>query len=80
MRRNQGYIITHSFRYNAKMELVLAETETTHGTKYVTWECIDGNNYFWGHYFTDKRKAMIDFAVRLAGEFGTEIEVLDAEL
>lgn len=80
MRNNQGYLITHSFRYARNMELVLGETETSYGTSYVTWECKDGNNYFWGHYFTDRSKAMIDFAIRLAGEFGTEIEVLDTEL
>lgn len=80
MRKNGDYIITHSFRYSERMELVLGELETTHGTIYVTWECKDGSNYFWGHYNTNKRQAIIDFAIRLAGEFGTEIEVLDTEL
>lgn len=37
---------------------------------YVTWACRDGDNYFWGHYFSEPMEAKKD----LLGRAGKELE------
>ncbi len=37
---------------------------------YVTWACKGGNNYYWGHYFSDPLEAKKD----LLGRAGEELE------
>ncbi|MDE7170287.1 MAG: hypothetical protein K2O11_00185, partial [Oscillospiraceae bacterium] len=50
-RINEGYVITDSIH--------VGETEFVFGKldgkipMYVTWACKGGNNYYWGHYFSD---------------------------
>lgn len=50
VRINQGYVITDSIHIG-KAEFVIGEMSNT-PAPFVTWECKDGNNYFWGHYLT----------------------------
>ena len=67
-RINEGYVITDSIH--------VGETEFVFGTldgkipMYVTWACKGGNNYFWGHYFSDPMEAKKD----LLGRAGEELE------
>ena len=37
-------------------------------SQYVTWECSNGNNYFWGHYFSDRSEALRDMYSRAEAE------------
>lgn len=50
-----GYIITQSIKVKDS-EFVLGE----HPKKdmYVTWRCKDGDNYFWGHYTSNRYEAL----------------------
>ena len=52
-----GYIITQSIKVKDS-EFVLGE----HPKKdmYVTWRCKDGDNYFWGHYTSNRYEALKD--------------------
>ena len=52
VRINQGYVITDSIHIG-KAEFVIGEMSNT-PAPFVTWECKDGNNYFWGHYLTTR--------------------------
>ena len=64
-RINEGYIITDSIQ--------VGETEFVFGKlnskipMYVTWVCKGGDNYYWGHYFSDPLEAKQDLLDR-AGE------------
>ena len=61
-RINEGYIITDSIQ--------VGETEFVFGKldnkipMYVTWACKGGDNYYWGHYFTDPLEAKQDLLDR----------------
>ncbi len=46
-------------------EIVIAHCPQNKCTPYVTWECSNGNNYYWGHYCTTKKGAMKDFTERI---------------
>ena len=67
-RINEGYVITDSIH--------VGETEFVFGKlegkipMYVTWACKGGNNYYWGHYFSDPMEAKKD----LLGRAGEELE------
>ncbi len=64
-RINEGYVITDSIH--------VGETEFVFGKldskipMYVTWACKGGDNYYWGHYFSDPMEAKRDLLAR-AGE------------
>ncbi len=64
-RINVGYVITDSIH--------IGETEFVFGKldskipMYVTWACKGGDNYYWGHYFSDPMEAKKDLLAR-AGE------------
>ena len=60
-----GYIITQSIRVKDS-EFVLGE----HPKKdmYVTWRCKDGDNYFWGHYTSNRYEALKDLCQRAEKE------------
>ena len=45
-RKNEGFIITNSITIG-ESEIVLGVHETS-PDMFVTWECKDKNNYFWG--------------------------------
>ena len=61
-RMNAGYEIINSITVG-KSEIVLGYNENA-SSKYVTWQCTNGDNYFWGHYIDDKLKAQRDFLER----------------
>lgn len=65
MRVNAGYTITQSIHIGTT-EFVLGESSTD-PARFVTWACKDGDNYFWGHYITDRLAALRDLLDR-AGE------------
>lgn len=65
-RRNAGYTITDSIHIG-KAEFVIGEHPKA-PSPYVTWECSDGSNYFWGHYFTDRRSAEKNLIERAQAE------------
>ena len=65
MRTNAGYTITESIHIG-NTEFVLGESSTD-PARFVTWACKDGDNYFWGHYITDRLAALRDLLDR-AGE------------
>ncbi len=60
-----GYIITQSIKVKDS-EFVLGE----HPKKdmYVTWRCKDGDNYFWGHYTSNRYEALKDLCQRAEKE------------
>ncbi len=64
-RINEGYVITDSIH--------IGETEFVFGKldskipMYVTWACKGGDNYYWGHYFSNPMEAKRDLLAR-AGE------------
>jgi hypothetical protein len=65
-RINAGYEIIKSFPVG-NTEFVLGENIHDRA-RYVTWECTGGNNYYWGHYFTDKDAATKDLYDRVEAE------------
>lgn len=67
-RINAGYTITDSLHIG-KAEFVIGENPAA-PAPFVTWECKDGNNYFWGHYLTDRMAAEQDLLERA----GLELE------
>lgn len=73
MRENAGYIITQAIQIG-NVEFVLGEN-TQDRARYVTWECKDGNNYYWGHYTTDKLAALRDLLDRA----GIELTILETK-
>ena len=58
MRTNAGYTITDSVHIG-KAEFVIGEMPNA-PAPFVTWECKNGNNYFWGHYFSTRQAAERD--------------------
>jgi molybdopterin-guanine dinucleotide biosynthesis protein A len=60
-----GYIITQSIKVKDS-EFVLGE----HPKKdmYVIWRCKDGDNYFWGHYTSNRYEALRDLCQRAERE------------
>ena len=65
-RINAGYEIIKSLSVG-KTEFVLG-VNIHDRARYVTWECTGGNNYYWGHYFTDKDAATKDLYDRVEAE------------
>lgn len=76
-RENAGFKITGSFRTHTYAdgrteEIVFGERGVSierDPTPYVTWLCIGGDSYAWGHYFRDKDDAVDDFQKRVARGF-----------
>lgn len=69
LRMNAGYIITDSIHVG-NTEFVLGVSSST-PTIYVTWECKNNNNYFWGHYTENCLEAKKDLLKRA----GHELEI-----
>ena len=65
-RQNAGYIITDTIHIG-DTEFVLGEHPKA-AAPYVTWECAGNGNYFWGHYFMDKKTAVRDLIERAEKE------------
>jgi hypothetical protein len=65
-RINAGYEIIRSFPVG-DTEFVLGRNVYA-PSQFVTWECSNGNNYFWGHYCPNKYDALKDLCERVAQE------------
>ncbi len=61
-RTNEGYIITNQITIG-KTEIVLGVHQSA-ANKFVTWECKNNTDYYWGHYFNDMLSAQKDFLKR----------------
>ena len=64
-RINEGHVITDSIQIG-ETEFVLGKLDNKI-PMYVTWACKGGDNYYWGHYFSDPLDAKKDLLDR-AGE------------
>jgi hypothetical protein len=60
-----GYVITQSVKVN-NAEFVLGEHPIT--GMCATWQCKNGDNYFWGHYYPNKYDALKDLCKRVSQE------------
>ena len=79
-RTNQGYTIiaTISLPYE---EYVLGEKQTQNSEpKYVTWCCINGTDYYHGHYIDDKNVALRDLYERVNREIAYRIDRLNEKI
>lgn len=72
-RINAGYIITDSI-FIGDSEFVIGANGTSLGTMYVTWQCKDGDNYFWGHYLSDRKAAEKDLLDRAGNELRLQMQ------
>ena len=61
-RKNAGYTIVQSLKIG-NTEFVIGHHPTA-PSPYVTWECTNGDNYFWGHYFKERHDADRDLLAR----------------
>lgn len=68
--RNAGYTIRKYEMYrteeNGDNYVVLAENEKT--GMWATWDCTNGDYFYWGHYFDSKMEATKDYYTRLASK------------
>ena len=71
-RINQGYVITDSILVG-EMEFVFGQMESN-PSMYVTWACKGGDNYYWGHYFSDLLEAKKDLLGRASEELEYQME------
>lgn len=71
-RINQGYTISDSVQVG-EMEFVLGKNSSA-PAMYVTWACKGGDNYFWGHYFSDPLEAKKDLLGRANEELEYQME------
>lgn len=69
-RTNAGYTITDSI-FIGKAEFVIGHNPSF-STPYVTWECKDGDNYFWGHYLTERKAPERDLLERAQTELSLQ--------
>lgn len=63
-RMNEDWEIVGSIPLRDGFEVVLAHNQKNRCTPWVTWECKDGNNYYWGHYFRERDNAVDDLIKR----------------
>lgn len=75
--KNAGYTIRLSTMYreqeNGDNYIVLAENENT--GMWCTWECTNGTDFYWGHYFDSRTEAYRDYYTRLASKYDTPFEL-----
>ncbi len=64
LRTNENYTIIWAIRLNDTTEVVLGILKNEKYTMYVTWECKNGDHYYWGHYFDNPEKAEEDLLNR----------------
>lgn len=65
IRVNEGYRILEAVRIDTSLEVVMGQLETSHGMHYVTWRCTNGNNYYYGHYFSNYDECRRDLFKRV---------------
>ena len=61
-RENAGYVIANAITIGDS-EIVLG-VHKTRPNMFVTWECTNKNNYYWGHYSSTLLSAQRDFCER----------------
>ena len=66
VRMNAGYIILSSICFE-NVEFVMGVNATA-PSKFVTWECKNGTDYYWGHYMNDELLAIKDLLERAGRE------------
>ena len=66
IRTNAGFVITNAIPVGNK-EIVLG-VNMKNPQSFVTWQCKDGTDYYWGHYTDDLIKATRDLCQRVIGE------------
>ena len=71
-RINEGYVITDSIHVG-ETEFVLGKMDSK-PPMYVTWACKGGDNYYWGHYFSDPLDAKKDLLDRAVEEVEYQME------
>lgn len=75
--KNAGYTIRLYAMYreqeNGDNYIVLAENEKT--GMWCTWECTNGTDFYWGHYFDSRIAAIRDYYRRLYEKHDTPWEV-----
>lgn len=62
IRTNGNFIIVNAITIG-NVEIVLAKHKTL-ANRYITWECKDKYDFFWGHSFTTLQSAQKDFFKR----------------
>ena len=72
-RKNGEYTIIQSIMIGGA-EFVMGHNPKA-CTPYVTWECKDGNNYFWGHYIMDRHNAERDLLERATLELDRQDQI-----
>ena len=77
-RINADYIITDSVHIG-KTEFVLGENPKA-PAPFVTWECKDGDNYFWGHYMDSRKAAEKDLLERAGHELEIQQQRMEKQL
>lgn len=74
--RNQSYVLMNYETYNATagedLHIVLMRNEKT--GMYVTWECRNSDDFFWGHYFNSFVEAKLDYHKRLAENYERRLD------
>ena len=66
VRSNAGYEIVRSLRIDSTHEIVIGLNPDA-PSKYVVWDCINGENYHTGFYCLNFRQALRDMADRIIG-------------
>lgn len=80
LRTNQGYTIIASVTLPNE-EYVLGEKQNAiSDTKYVTWCCVNGTDFYYGHYIDDKDQASKDMYERAQKEIEYRISQLDRKI
>ena len=72
MKENAGYAIKMEEKFDCTNGIAFGQTPCKYneeGYMYVTWMFSGEGDYFWGHYFTTKKKALKDYHERLAKEY-----------
>lgn len=68
---NAGYMIMKYTMYreqeNGKNYVVLGHNKKT--DMWCTWECTNGTDFYWGHYFDSKTEATRDYYTRLTSKY-----------
>ena len=67
MRENAGYKIIKGILL-PHCEFVLGEKQSTSGTQYVTWRCVNFTDYYYGHYTESLKSATRDLYERAKEE------------
>lgn len=81
MRKNEGFeIIKKEVYYTSERDNCYEIVLGYNGTTYVTWECRNLKDYFWGHYFTNELHALIDFHQRLMKNYKNHIPPFNDEI